>query len=136
MRLRALIGTLAILLAGCSQASQVVTERDAGRTVTLHAADTITLDLQDSWGPPGVSLTWHAITTNGSVLQLDSVEDPGLHISSLGGPGNQQVVQDFHAHFRAGAAGTAQIVAHGTGTCEAMAVCHRDRDITITVVVT
>jgi hypothetical protein len=26
-------------------------------------------------------------------------------------------------------------VAHGTGTCEAMAVCHRDRDITITVVV-
>ena len=76
MRLRTLIGTLTILLAGCIQASQVNRTRRRPHRYPPRC-DAITLDLQDSWGPPGVSLTWHATTTNGSVLRLDSVEDRG-----------------------------------------------------------
>jgi hypothetical protein len=127
---------LSIGLAGCIvPSSQVLTDRDTGRTVTIRVADHVTVDLQDSWGPPGVSLTWHASSTNDSILHLDSVEDPSQHLTGLGGPGGQQITRDYKAHFRALARGTAEIVAHGTGTCEAMAICHRDRDFTITVVV-
>jgi hypothetical protein len=127
---------LSIGLAGCiMSSSQVLTDRDAGRTVTIHVADQITVDLQDSWGPPGVSLTWQASSTKDSVLHLDSVEDPSQHLTGLGGPGDQQIVRDYKAHFKALTGGTARIVGHGTGTCEAVAVCHRDRDVTITVVV-
>lgn len=136
MRLRILTCALSIGLAGCSvSSSQVLTDRDAGRTVTIHVAAPITVDLQDSWGPPGVSLTWQASSTKDSVLHLDSVEDPSQHLTGLGGPGGQQIVRDYKAHFRALTAGTARIVAHANGTCEAMAVCNRDRDIAIAVIV-
>jgi hypothetical protein len=136
MRLRILACALSIGLAGCNISSpQILTDRDAGRTVTIHVADQITLDLQDSWGPPGVSLTWQASSTKASVLHLDSVEDPSKHLTGLGGPGGQQIVRDYQAQFRALTAGTARIVAHGSGTCEAIAVCNRDRDVTVAVIV-
>ena len=136
MRLRALACALTVGLAGCNIASaQVLTDHDAGRTVTIHVGNEVTVNLQDSWGPPGVSLTWQASSTKGSVLRLDSVEDPSQHLTGIGAPGGQQIVRDYKAHFHAVTRGTAQIVAHGNGTCEAMAICHRDRDFTITVVV-
>jgi predicted secreted protein len=135
MRVQVALLAAGLTLASCGSSSHVLTEQDANRTVTVHSGETITLDLEDSWGPPGVSLTWKATASNSSVLQLASVEDPSQHLVSLGGPGGQQIVKTFQANFRAVASGTTQIRAHAAGTCEAMAVCNRDRDITITVVV-
>ena len=135
MRVQVALLAAALTLAGCGFSSRVLSEQDADRTVTIHSGEMITLNLEDSWGPPGVSLTWKASALNSSVLQLTSVEDPSEHLVSLGGPGGRQIVKTFHANFRAVAAGTTQIRAHAAGTCEAMAVCNRDRDITITVVV-
>jgi predicted secreted protein len=102
--------------AGATDASVTLSGKDDGRTITVKPGTTIQLTLEDSFGPPGSSLTWDADSSAPSVLVRSTTRmDPALPPNAL-----PQGTVRYLAEFKAQAAGQAQIVGHGRRTCEAM----------------
>ncbi|HYM49735.1 MAG TPA: hypothetical protein VET65_04100 [Candidatus Limnocylindrales bacterium] len=105
---------------------------DDGRTISVARGTVIELTLQNSFGPPGSSLTWDAVSSDAAVLTRSAVR---LDPASSAGP-MLQGTQRYIADFRAAASGSARIVATGTRRCEAMnpAFCHgTTMSVTVTV---
>ena len=106
-----------------------------GKTITVQRGTVIEVTLENSFGPPGTSLTWEATSTDSNVLLRTSsmVEPSG---SSSAAPVLERQ-ERYIADFRAQSAGTAQIIGQGHRTCEAMnpAFCPQGH-YTVTVQVT
>lgn len=106
-----------------------------GRTITVRRGIVIEVTLENSFGPPGSSLTWDATSTDSKVLLRTS-----SRVESSGSPSPAPVLQRqerYIADFRAQSVGTAQIIGQGHRTCEAMdpAFCPQGH-YTVTVQVT
>ena len=134
--LRALTALPVVLILACGSAvtpaphaTLVVGEADAGKTFQATIGETVRVKLRESFPVPGSSLVWDVTSNAPSVLAASKVtRDPVQR------PLTGQV--SYTADFAAAAGGTAQLIARGSTTCEAMPKqgCP-DRDFTITVIV-
>jgi len=106
----------------------VLHEDSAGKTISAHVGDVVSVQLTESFPVPGSSLTWDVSSSAPSVLKLrDVTRDPA-----------QRPVKGtvkYTADFSATAAGEAKLFARGAQTCEAMPSCPQ-KDFTVTVDVT
>ena len=106
-----------------------------GKTITVRRGTLIEVTLDNSFGPPGSSLTWEATSTDSSILLRTS-----SRVEPSGPPSPAALLERqerYIADFRAQSAGTAQILGQGHRTCEAMdpAFCPQGH-YTVTVQVT
>src|SRR5689334_9070611 len=87
------LGT-ALLVAGCGEvacacignppatpAPRFLGSSDNGKTISIRRGQSIELTLENSYGPPGSSLTWQASSSNPAVLSL-----LGTHIDPMSSP--------------------------------------------------
>ena len=109
----------------------LLSEADAGKTVSARGGDTVRVTLADNYPVPGSSLVWTVTSSPASILQFGT-ESRSDQVRN--GPGRTDT---YTADFRAVSAGQATLSAKGATTCEAMAKqsCP-DKRFTITVVVT
>ena len=122
------IAALAVLLAACGNQACAcygigtmpathlsLSARENGQHFWVNKGTTIDLALENSFGPPGSSLTWSASSSNPSVVSIarSSVE-PKPSGRMLQG------TQVYFAEFEARGDGEATISAQGHRTCEAM----------------
>lgn len=129
-----LLAACVIVLSACAAFAGAPSEltlhqQDAGHQYKIHVGDTVKLDLLDSFGVPGSSVTWNADSSNAIVLSRTSTnrETPNRLFGSTA---------HYVATFRAQKAGSATIEMVGTARCEAMnpAFCHQPSEsIAVTV---
>lgn len=106
-----------------------------GKTITVRRGTVIEVTLDNSFGPPGSSLTWEATSSDSSILLRTS-----SRVEPSGSPSPAPLLERqerYIADFRAQSPGTAQIIGQGHRTCEAMnpAFCPQGH-YTVTVQVT
>ena len=110
----------ALVLSGCGSpvlgapgATLTLHEADFGHRYSVHAGDSVRLDLLDTFPVPGSSVVWNAASADPSILLLVS--------STRATPA---AIAHSQAHyvavFRAVKPGKATIQAVGTARCEAM----------------
>ena len=140
MKLKALklagLVAFALVLSGCGaivlgapSATLTLHETDFGHSYSIHAGDSVRLDLLDTFPVPGSSVVWNAASADPSIL---------ARVSST--RATPAAVAHSQAHylalFKAVKPGKATIQAVGTARCEAMnpAFCPQPAgSITITI---
>ena len=96
-----------------SPATIVVGQEQAGKTVTAKVGDTVRVKLTEEFPVPGSSLLWDVTSSRPTVLKLTSVtRDPAER--------PRQGTVSYTAEFVARAGGSADLIARGSRTCEAM----------------
>lgn len=107
----------------------LVGQDQASTTVQARIGDTVRVKLLESFPIPGSSLVWDVSTSDPGVLKLSKVSrDPAVRPRV----GNVNYTADFVAAH----GGQANLIAHGSTTCEAMAKpgCpNQDFAVTVTV---
>lgn len=100
---------------------------DDGTTTHLAVAQVVEVQLQEEHGPPGVSLTWSAASSDPAVLTMI-----GSHRVP---PGTVQGTDTYFADFVAPANGQATITATSVHTCEALPNCPQSAPLHFYVIV-
>ena len=140
MKLKALelagLVAFALVLSGCGapalgppSATLTLHQTDFGHRYSVHAGDSVRLDLLDTFPVPGSSVVWNAVSADPSILTR--VSSTRATPAAIAGSEAQYV-----AVFRAVKPGKATIQAVGTARCEAMnpAFCPQPAgSITITI---
>jgi hypothetical protein len=97
-----------------SHSTIVVGQDNAGKTVDAKVGDTVRIKLTEEFPFPGQSLTWDVSSSRPTLLKLEKVtRDPADR------PRQGNVA--YTADFAASASGSADLIARGSRTCEAMA---------------
>lgn len=97
-----------------SHATIVVGQDQAGKTVDAKVGDTVRINLTEEFPVPGSSLTWDVTSSRPTLLKPDKVtRDPAER------PRQGSVA--YAAFFTATGSGSADLIARGSRTCEAMA---------------
>ena len=92
----------------------VVGQDQAGKTVDAKVGDTVRVKLTEEFPLPGSSLVWDVTSSRPTLLKLDKVtRDPAERPRQ----GNVAYTADFVAK----SGGSADLIARGSRTCEAMA---------------
>ena len=89
-----------------------------GQTIAVPSGTVIEVTLENSFGPPGSSLTWDATSTDSGILVRTSSRVMPLPSSSS--PPSLERQQRYVADFRSQSHGMAKIIGQGHRTCEAM----------------
>jgi hypothetical protein len=90
-----------------------VGEDQAGKTITAGVGDTVRVQLTEEFPFPGSSLVWDVASSRPTILKLETVtRDPAER--------PRQGTVAYTADFAATGSGSADLIARGSRTCEAM----------------